>query len=303
MNIWKELGISKTNDVREIKKAYAKRSKLVHPEEHPEEFQQLHRAYREALRLAKSRNPLPVMDSEDTSKPYADTQNKASANEHGENIHLHENKHDSADELDFNAARKKDETDEIGFEEDFAKEQTEPEEVFDFQASFEKNTLRHNNTIMEKTEPIIKKANELYYSKASDSEKDWLAIFTDPAVREIQTEPIFLKELCRFLTTHKIYENISGAIYKAFHLGSIDLESAGELEELYRLISRAKAQAYIRLANKVKLVLMVAGFLTVASILLILAGQYFISLVLAVPAIVLFIRHDKLKKRKESFYD
>lgn len=53
MNCWKILEINPTDNVREIKRAYAAKSKVVHPEEHPEEFRELHDAYETALRLAK----------------------------------------------------------------------------------------------------------------------------------------------------------------------------------------------------------------------------------------------------------
>ena len=50
--IWNELEIEPTNDRRAIKRAYAKKSRLCHPEEKPEEFRRLHEAYRLALELA-----------------------------------------------------------------------------------------------------------------------------------------------------------------------------------------------------------------------------------------------------------
>lgn len=53
MNIWSILGIQPTNDIRAIKKAYAKRSREIHPEESPEEFSELHNAYEQALKYAK----------------------------------------------------------------------------------------------------------------------------------------------------------------------------------------------------------------------------------------------------------
>ena len=51
--IWNELEIEPTNDRRAIKRAYAKKSRLCHPEEKPEEFRRLHEAYRMALELAE----------------------------------------------------------------------------------------------------------------------------------------------------------------------------------------------------------------------------------------------------------
>lgn len=50
--IWQELGINETPDIKSIKRAYAKKLKLVKPDEKPVEFQQLHFAYKQALQNA-----------------------------------------------------------------------------------------------------------------------------------------------------------------------------------------------------------------------------------------------------------
>jgi len=49
MSIWQELGIEPTANRGEIRRAYAKRLKDVHPEEDPEGFQRLREAYEQAL--------------------------------------------------------------------------------------------------------------------------------------------------------------------------------------------------------------------------------------------------------------
>lgn len=49
MNAWTILGIEKTNDLRKVKEAYAEKTKLYHPETHPEEFQKLHNAYKRII--------------------------------------------------------------------------------------------------------------------------------------------------------------------------------------------------------------------------------------------------------------
>lgn len=53
MNIWEILGIEPTKDKKTIKRAYAAQTKVVHPEEKPEEFKLLHEAYQAALRYAE----------------------------------------------------------------------------------------------------------------------------------------------------------------------------------------------------------------------------------------------------------
>lgn len=62
-NIWDILGIHITTDKKAIKAAYAQKAKEVHPEEHPEEFMELHDAYEKALRFAKSQAHRPVPPS------------------------------------------------------------------------------------------------------------------------------------------------------------------------------------------------------------------------------------------------
>lgn len=51
--VWEQLGINPTRDEREIRRAYARRLKLVHPEDDPEEFQRLRAAYEAAMASAR----------------------------------------------------------------------------------------------------------------------------------------------------------------------------------------------------------------------------------------------------------
>lgn len=52
-NIWTILGIVPTTDIAVIKSAYATKAKEYHPEDHPEEFQELQKAYKSAVKYAK----------------------------------------------------------------------------------------------------------------------------------------------------------------------------------------------------------------------------------------------------------
>lgn len=52
-NIWTILGIAPTTDIAVIKSAYATKAKEYHPEDHPEEFQELQKAYKSAVKYAK----------------------------------------------------------------------------------------------------------------------------------------------------------------------------------------------------------------------------------------------------------
>lgn len=54
MSIWEILGISPTRDRQAIRRAYAERTKLCHPEEDPDGFAALHEAYTLAMRYARA---------------------------------------------------------------------------------------------------------------------------------------------------------------------------------------------------------------------------------------------------------
>lgn len=56
LTAYRVLGISEGSSVKEIKEAYAALSKMYHPEEHPEEFQQIHEAYSLLIRMSRGRN-------------------------------------------------------------------------------------------------------------------------------------------------------------------------------------------------------------------------------------------------------
>lgn len=57
---WEWLSIEPTQDIKEIKSAYAKQVKLYHLEDKPEKFKELQKAYKTALKLAKSQKEQTV---------------------------------------------------------------------------------------------------------------------------------------------------------------------------------------------------------------------------------------------------
>ena len=68
---WNILGISREASVEEIRAAYAAKAQTCHPEEKPEEFLQLKKEYKEALKYAKSREQrLEAADNIAQAEPF-----------------------------------------------------------------------------------------------------------------------------------------------------------------------------------------------------------------------------------------
>ena len=98
MDVWKCLGIEPTKDLKAIKKAYANMSKKYHPEEHPEEFKLIQKAYKEAVRFAKGEQeeiepeePIKILKQEQPVKIESEYRKEYKT----ENRYEQENKYDS----------------------------------------------------------------------------------------------------------------------------------------------------------------------------------------------------------------
>ncbi len=71
MSIWEVLGIAPTTDKAAIRHAYAQKTRTCHPEEDPEGFDALHKAFTAAMRAARQGVNMAVMEPESAPVPAA----------------------------------------------------------------------------------------------------------------------------------------------------------------------------------------------------------------------------------------
>ena len=57
---WKILELEPTGDVSAIRRAYAQKTRNCHPEENPEEFLELRKAYQAAMDFAERESAMPA---------------------------------------------------------------------------------------------------------------------------------------------------------------------------------------------------------------------------------------------------
>lgn len=93
MSVWEILGIEPTDNQSTIKKAYAKKLKVYHPEDDPEGFQRLREAYDSALVYAKNQYVQPTVFIDDEE----DEQNETKSLPKVDFLH---NKNEETDQVD-----------------------------------------------------------------------------------------------------------------------------------------------------------------------------------------------------------
>lgn len=271
MNIWKTLGINPTNEARAIKKAYAAKSKEVHPEEHPEEFMLLHEAYKQALAIAKNKRANTVVnqtDDDNKSKPvYQCEESEFDFSSSGYEKQMNSNgEPEENDTLNFSAVKKHTESED---------KEHQSENGFDFDKAIFIAEQKRKNELFEKTDEIIKQLESLYNQKYQIASKEkWMEIFTSPLAQSLSGEPEFINELCMFLKTHTVYENLEEAIYDAFSLsdclGFADKGIYGELCDIIYPV-RANAVKRAEAKNKLNRILKIAALLFAAIIIVVIA--------------------------------
>lgn len=289
MTIWEELGISRTNDMRQIKKAYAEKSKLVHPEEHPEAFRRLHEAYREAVNIARFQS---------NAVKFQDNSEKSTLSEQldfskTETLKALEN--DESGEIDFNQVYQ-----------EHSNAQPRLENEFDFDGVIKRNDLKHNNEIMEKTEIIMRKMSELYNRKkfADENERSWLNIFDTDLFYEIRYEPIFMQELCLFFKTYKLYDTLANALYKCTDFSEVlHLDESGEIEVLYDKIIAIKAKQYKYFDDVLKLCRIAAFVFMVMTVLLIAYKKWEVAILTMISIAFFAAAFILIRKGMKKFYD
>lgn len=289
MTIWEELGISRTNDMRQIKKAYAEKSKLVHPEEHPEAFRRLHEAYRQAVNIARFQS---------NAVKFQDNSEKSTLSEQldfskTETLKALEN--DEPSEIDFNQVYQ-----------EHSNAQPRLENEFDFDGVIKRNDLKHNNEIMEKTEIIMRKMSELYNRRkfADENERSWLNIFDTDLFYEIRYEPIFMQELCLFFKTYKLYDTLANALYKCTDFSEVlYLDESGEIEVLYDKIIAIKAKQYKYFDDVLKLCRIAAFVFMVMTVLLIAYKKWEVAILTMISIAFFAAAFILIRKGMKKFYD
>ena len=205
---WNILGIDPTDNIKEIKKAYASKAKEYHPEECPEEFERLHSSYKEALAFAKSAGKSSVSGKNAPLESLVtEEENEVSENEHS---------------FDFSQIKVSDEQ-----SADYAEAKKDDEVSFDFKDEMDNYHREHDGAVIEKTQKIIESADKIICDNSGVDKYDlWKSLFDTEDFKAVKNEKIFVDIFSQSLINRRLGFDSIKAIDEEFSLerlsGEID---------------------------------------------------------------------------------
>ncbi|MEO3944227.1 tetratricopeptide repeat protein [Gorillibacterium sp. CAU 1737] len=190
MSIWTILGLDPTEDTSLIRRAYASKLKIHHPEDDPESYQRLREAFDEAMRLAKSGF---LSEEDDSDFDERDYEKEAYEDEdYEEEAEDREVDADTSDPDD--AAPETDWLDSLFVSNKDERQSSPPEIVVPPQSA---------QVAKEQTEAFLKKVQDLYADPASRFSMDkWVHILNDEAVWRIDDTQSLTERLLTFFNEH-----------------------------------------------------------------------------------------------------
>lgn len=181
-SIWTILGLEPTRDISAIRRAYAERSRTCHPEEDPEGFLNLRKAYESALDYAESGSSAVQFEAVQ-SKPPVKQDNSREGNKGGSSADSEEAFHNNLIE---DSQRDYKEDSQRDVEEDFYWDFKEEEPLGSRTAPEDDGWYLHDKEPEAAANPYaggeaIKRFLELYTGKQRKDSKQWMEYFTSDA--------------------------------------------------------------------------------------------------------------------------
>lgn len=246
MNCWQVLGIKPTNNLKVIKKAYAAKSREVHPEEHPEEFRLLHDSYETALTLAKTysfdvdeadnRQSEEVSEPAKTPKATEPTEdNDIFAAADSAEIHEPERKDDMFRVVDKTKVPDTPEGSEKSDTENFK------DTDIDFDEVLENADEEHAKKVIAATKAVMTSLEKaVSYPKEKERKKAVNNVILSNYFKECCDIPFFAHALTEFVKSHHdLTDAFYGPVFMALHFDVLETrEQKGMYEELYSVFSQ-----------------------------------------------------------------
>ena len=223
MNCWDILGIKPTDNLKDIKRAYAAKSREVHPEEHPEEFKALHEAYEMAMAFAKRQAmPTPVVTAPPADEPQEDLEPEDDLVERVETATVEEQGYVKT--TDWRAPQN-----------------VEDEDYIDFDGIFQKSDIERNRETVRCSNVVFEEFAKLLNS-GEKSDLAWTSVFKMEELGFAAGSPYFLSRMTDFVrenqTLPKCFYRELNSLYRLDAIAT--RERQGIFEELIAIVAERK---------------------------------------------------------------
>ena len=232
LTAYKVLGLESGASVEEVKEAYAKLSKEYHPEENPEEFQQIHEAYVTLTRGGRRRgNRAIVIESspiEKTSAPEVKESDLVFRNI--SKVEEEEIKDEQAPELSFGRSIK-----EAKKAQELEEEQTQS--VFNFDASIEQAQKQEEEQFKQNIQKCIDELDVLFSPSNYNDLKKFKAFFGRKEYEKVFFSRPFIYYLAQYINQVELKYEVYSYLIKFYGLKNKKVEELiPEAQQLYRVI-------------------------------------------------------------------
>lgn len=210
----------------EIKQAYAELSKKYHPEEYPEEFQQIHEAYRVLSRIARQ-NPEQQIRTEE--KQYQEPQAEEKERQYYfRNQKSQEDEKEAEEEIEFDFQKV--------YGQNHEEKQESPKEEgrdYHFESVLENASQKEQEKLHEAVLKALAEMNILLQPNYCEKVKLFQAFFEKEEYQEALHQPEFLQEFTKMLHRVTLKKAIYHKIISYYHLKNADLEKLNPSQLLF----------------------------------------------------------------------
>lgn len=220
------LGLRANATRDEMKRAYAELSKKYHPEEFPEEFQQIHEAYRVLSRTARQNSEQQIRTEE---RQYQEPQGEEKERQYRfREQELQEEEKEAEEEIEFDFQKV--------YRQNHEEKQEPPKEegsAYHFESVLENASQKEQEKLHEAVLRALAEMNILLQPNYREKIKLFQAFFEKEEYQEALHQPEFLQEFAKMLHGVTLKKAIYYKIISYYHLKNANPENLNPSQLLF----------------------------------------------------------------------
>lgn len=224
------LGLDSNASIEEVKEAYARLSKEYHPEENPEEFQQIHEAYVSLTRGGRRANRTMAVEASPIEKQVTpEVKESDLVFRHVQKVEEEPVEEEQAPELSFGRSLKEAEK----------AQEVEEQAQYDFDSSIQQAQKSEEEQFLLNTQKCIEELETLFALPNCNDVKKFKQFFGRKEYQKIFYTPQFVQAVAEYVSKIDLRYSVYSYLIKFYQLKNKKVENLiPEAQYLYRMIDR-----------------------------------------------------------------